>query len=411
MTSRRNTRSMAHVLTPSTRKSGKTNGVCVACVPSKNVTKRNILRSRSATPSKKEEIPNVTGTQSCVACSTVCTSCTHPLLTKTDTKAPAQWLQDLERPAVPIHSRRWQFLERNGFKRVTSAPRADIVVTYTACAGHRLPDRVVYWASAGCSLHDAHNLRGAERAYGEYTNMGIAARTTFRGRDRLTFRLASPCAYIARTRGQTKSQQWCRHLHFVPLKPHTDTNSPTATWYMDPKNQNELFTLPVFPCTLLNSYTDSYTCEPVHHSHQKHRNTPSSSMFVERADFKQSTNPEHGGHAVGVCAINDAGYPPINEHDIVLDWKLTETQIAGKLSRTKNITKHTPLVVYCANETCEAAQHLIEKMAHVGYCNVWYFKAGMGVVAGRTKKKINHQSSHHFNHSFLIQQQQQTMKK
>ena len=313
---------------------------------------------------------------SCTACKTTCVNCTNPLVTKTDASLPAQWLQDLERPAVPRHALRWKQLERQGFRRACGAPGANVSVTYTAAEGQRLPERVVYWAASGCSLANANELRGAERAYGDYSNMGVAVCKSSRGRDQLEFHIASPCAYIARGRGQRSARQWCRHLHFVALQ-----SSSKMTWQVHPQNKNELFTLPVFPCSLLEKYTGTYSCVPIHNTSKTATPTGSSaqpSMFVSKSEYKLATDPKHGS-AVGVCAIDDNQYPPIQKHDLVINWKSSESAIRRYIQSLPTVTRHTPLVVYCANPKCLAAQVLIEKLAHIGYCNVWYFKNGMGV--------------------------------
>ena len=39
--------------------------------------------------------------------------------------------------------------------------------------------------------------------------------------------------------------------------------------------------------------------------------------------------------------------------------------------------REQPLIVYCANEGCEAAQELLYKLTQIGYCNTYYLKHGM----------------------------------
>jgi rhodanese-related sulfurtransferase len=278
---------------------------------------------------------------------------------------------------VPRHSARWKLLERQGFRHVCGAPGANVLITHTAREGHRLPERVVYWAATGGSLKDASQLRGAERAYGEYSNMGVAMRTSHKGRDRLVFRVVSPCAYIARGRGQRTARQWCRHLHFVALERRSDaTHHTPISWQVNTTNQNELFTLPVFPCSLLDKYDGRYSCVPLHK--RKSKSQPPS-LFVSNSEYIQATRPNTGS-AVGVCAIDDRAYPPLQNHDLVINWKASESAIRRALHKSPRVSsEHTPLVVYCANPQCLAAQALIEKLAHIGYCNVWYYKEGMGV--------------------------------
>lgn len=348
--------------TTASRRASRRASLCVACTDGRP-------RRSTATHPRPTSTRKRSRARSCAAASTAGASCTEPLVTQTDPNRPAQWLRDLERQAVPRHSPRWQALARQGFARVSAAPRANIVVTHTATAGVRLPERVVYWAAGGCALRDAHHLRGAEHAYADYANMGVAARQTTRdGRHRLVFKLVAPCPYVARAHGRRDAQQWCRHLHFVGLERERPA---AARWAVPTSNQNALFTLAVFPCTHLDAYAERYVCAPL-----SSRNAAPDSLFVTRKEFRAATR--HGaGAALGVCAIDDPAYPPVQAHDLVLSSKLSETALQQALA-AKRVSMHTPLVVYCANPSCAAAQTLMEKLTHIGFCNVWYFPEGMG---------------------------------
>lgn len=321
--------------------------LCVACTAP---------RARTTTRRK----PRATN---CNSCKQPCTSCTQPLLTKTATR-PAPWLEELERLPVPRHTKRWAELAKTSFAPANPS-HANLRVVYTAAS---LPAKVVYWAARGRALSDAHKLVGAERAYDDYRNMGVAVRTTVQRNKRrvhqLVFTLDTPCPYVARQRGKAHAQQWCRHLHFV------DAAQPST---------NELYTLAIFPCTLLDQHTrGEFTCEPLHTRGKKAQAT---SMYVSRAQFfaaTRSTLPAQQ-RAVGVCAIAEQdGVKRLQAHDLVLPWKMSEDAMAKAL-RKQVSSYHTPLVVYCANPTCKAAQVVIEKLAHAGYCNVYYCKEGMGL--------------------------------
>lgn len=321
----------------------------------------------------------------CVACNTLArstrtrrNSCTQPLLTKTASR-PAPWLEDLERLPVPTHTKRWAALAKTSFAPAIPS-HANLRVVYTAAS---LPAKVVYWAARGRALSDAHKLIGAERAYDDYRNMGVAVRTTVQRNEQrmhqLVFTLETPCAYVARQRGKAHVQQWCRHVHFV------DAAKPCGT--------KELYTLAVFPCTLLDQHTrGEYTCEPLH---TRVKRVHATSMYVSRAQLVAATRSALPVHqrAVGVCAIAEqGGVKRLQAHDLVLPWTMSEDAMANTL-RKQVPSHHTPLVVYCANPTCKAAQVVIEKLAHVGYCNVYYCKEGMGIPKGRgtksTRKKLH----------------------
>jgi hypothetical protein len=294
----------------------------------------------------------------CVACQPSRTAKReNSLLTQTAT-FPAPWLQELKRQAIPRHSARFQSLEASGFEPTTPC-NANIVITYTE---KDLPKKVVYWASGSARMSSSHLLKSAECAYGDYCNMGVAVRKG----NTLRFVLQTPRPYLARQKGKTNSQLWCRHLHFVEVHENNQ---------VDTSNKNVLYTLGVFPCSLLGKYDKIYSCVPLFHTDtsvcaQKH------SMFV---NFEQYLAGKTNG-CVGVNAISDPEYPPISSDDIVLDWHTNVDSLHKQLVSHKNVKQngmHTPFIVYCANETCAAAQELIHKMYEIGYCNVYYLKHGM----------------------------------
>jgi thiol-disulfide isomerase/thioredoxin len=135
-----------------------------------------------------------------------------PLLQRTEA-LPAPWLQALHRRPVPAHASTFRALAARGFP--DSAPAcADVRIRLTR-ATPPLPKRVVYWAAAPRGAAEASLLCGAERAYGDYENIGVATR---RG-DTLEFVLRSPQPYVAQARTPgALPRQWCRHLHFVDVE-------------------------------------------------------------------------------------------------------------------------------------------------------------------------------------------------
>lgn len=293
----------------------------------------------------------------CVACVNQTRKHKTDLLTRTQT-FPAPWLEDLDRQAIPRHSLRFQTLEASDFAP-TFPQRADIVVQYTHS---HLPKKVVYWAAGPCDVADANQRQSAECAYGQYENMGVAIRQ----RNTLTFVLQTPRSYIATQRGKNKPQLWCRHMHFVEVDSQTNT--------VKRANKNELFTLGIFPCSLLNEYKRVYSCKPLLSIDTIQRfNIPS--MFVGYANYLRGK--QNG--ALGICAVDHPDYPPISSYDVVIDWKTPPTTIQKQLKKVvqPSLGVHCPFIVYCVNDTCSAAQALIEKLCELGYCNVYYMKHGM----------------------------------
>ena len=192
--------------------------------------------------------------------------------------------------------------------------------------------------------------------------MGVAVR---KGKT-LSFVLQTPRPYLARQKGKDESQLWCRHLHFVEV--NTDNQ-------VDMRNQNVLYTLGVFPCSLMHKYKKVYSCTPLFDTNET-LCAQKQSMFV---NLEQYLEGKRSG-CIGVNAIADPAHPPIADDDLVLNWNDDITTLQKQLQSNQlvqNHGEHTPFIVYCAHEECVAAQELIHKLYELGYCNVYYMKHGM----------------------------------
>lgn len=290
------------------------------------------------------------------------------MLTQSTEAIPAPWLQALHRTAVPTHANRFRNLADLGFPDAVPC-HADVRIRFTrrpnkAKGVAALPERVLYWAAGPCAAEAASDLHGAERAYGDYANMGVATRKDHT----LEFVLQSPRPYVAQQRGAKRAQQWCRHLHFVDLVT-VDGRTPSSK---PSKPSNVLFTVAVFPrSTPLTLEGGTYTCEPVFAPHQPHASYRSS-MFL---GFEQYLEAKAAG-ALGVNSIQDPEWPCIDDGDMVVDWHASPDAIDAQLKAAK-VPKERPLVVYCANDGCEAAQELLYKLTQIGHCNTYYMKHGM----------------------------------
>jgi hypothetical protein len=284
------------------------------------------------------------------------------LLTKTQT-FPAPWLAELGRQAIPRHSLRFQTMEASGFAP-TFPQHSDTVVRYKH---PNVPQKVVYWAAGPSDVADAQMRQSAECAYGKYENMGVAVRHN----NTLTFVLQSPRPYQATQRGKRRPQLWCRHLHFVEVGAKTNAVPDTS--------RNVLFTLGVFPCDLLAEYKSVYSCTPLLPIDTLQR-FGLHSMFVGYANYLRGKR----NGALGVCAVDHPEYPPISSNDAVIDWKSPARTIAAQLEANSVVHSqgmNCPLVVYCVDDQCAAAQALIVKLCALGYCNVYYMKHGMDDAA------------------------------
>ena len=378
--------------------------------PTRKSTPRTSTRRKSSRRNTKPAANPL-----CVACTGLTGHGETGFLTQETEAIPAPWLQAIHRQAVPTHTHRFHNLADQGFPDATPV-QSDIRIRFTRRTP-ALPKRVLYWGAGHCAVTCAGALQGAERAYGVYDNMGIATR---RGHT-LEFVMQTPRPYVARQRGATKAQQWCRHVHFVDLKAvegcvgmgdghaaaTTKAEASCATGRCSstrgrrsgsrakatPRNNkpvgghhegravtgkcppanNVLYTVAAFPRTKpLRLEGGSYTCTPLFHPEQPSGQAYHHSVFI---GFEQYLMAKAKG-ILGINAIQHADWPPIHDTDMVVDWHATPDAIAQHLERAK-VKREQPLIVYCANEGCEAAQELLYKLTQIGYCNTYYLKHGM----------------------------------
>ena len=109
-------------------------------------------------------------------------------------------------------------------------------------------------------------------------------------------------------------------------------------------------------------------CKPIHSSQT---NIPS--LFVDLNTFqllKQKYN------AVGINALSTKVSPCIHEDDISIDYNLPEKEIIKQMKRVQSDVR-TPIVVYCAKESCNASHQLLNVLSKHGYCNFYYMKDGV----------------------------------
>ena len=298
----------------------------------------------------------------CIACNST------KLLTQETEAIPSPWLKALHQQAIPTHTLRFRYLANACFPDTTPC-NADIRIQFTRSTP-ALPRRVLYWAAGPCAVTEASELHGAERAYGNYHNMGVATR---KGHT-LELMVQTPYPYVAQQRGTKQAQQWCRHVHFIDLKTieyECKTGVVTKKQYTKATSNNILFTVAAFPrIKPLTLEGGTYTCMPVFRPDQPSGQAYCKSMFI---NFEQYLMAKAHG-AVGINAIQANVSLPIYQDDMIIDWRVAPSVIATQMAAAK-VSCETPLVVYCDGGA--AAQELLYKLTQTGYCNTYYFQYGM----------------------------------
>ena len=74
----------------------------------------------------------------------------------------------------------------------------------------------------------------------------------------------------------------------------------------------------------------------------------------------------------GLVPVDALGRNKINDRTVFLTDSSTEEQIRQTLSGGP----YTPVVVYCAHETCNAGPRLCERLGKMGFYNVWHYSGG-----------------------------------
>jgi rhodanese-related sulfurtransferase len=321
-------------------------------------------RKRATRDSKRSK--RSTTKSVCVACTDKESFSQSRFLNQKTEAIPAPWLSDLHRQAVPLHSQRFRQLLACGL--VDTPPACSDIRVRIERSTPKLPARVLYWAASGCPVLHAKELCGAERAYGDYENMGIATRQG----NALEFFLQTPRPYIAKQRGASKAQQWCRHVHFVDLKRVSNQKAST---------NNVLYTVAVFPSAdkpVIQIKRGKYSCEPLFHPEQPTNIGFCKSMFIGLEMYLMAK----ANGIIAINAIKDPQWPPISEDDLVVDWHSSASSIQSIVKKA-GARPESPLVVYCAKPKCTAAQDLMYKLTQRGYCNTYYFKGGMAEARER----------------------------
>lgn len=232
----------------------------------------------------------------------------------------ADWLKELKRDPLPIHTRSYLTLEKLKFPNTFPI---DSDLSMRAKIDRKVGKKLLYWAANSSRIGDS--LKTAEHAYGEYTNIGVCEKD----KDGFfNFILRCPQAYI------TNRTLWERHIHFVDLD----------------SSFKEIMTIACYP-----QKNESIVTKSIH--------TDNQSMYLDFDGFVRAKMLK----IKRICAIPKE-YKIFDDDYVVLH--------DDKNLNLNKFNKTEPLVIYCANEDCGAAKSLISRMNLLGYTNIFYFSKG-----------------------------------
>lgn len=203
--------------------------------------------------------------------------------------------------------------------------------------------KVLFWAARPKKLGEAHKIVSAKEAYNRgkgknYKNHGC---TRVEKNGDIVMKIVSPQCY------KEGGTIWAKHIHFV-------VEGDDKEW-----EKGSFHTILAIP-----SHSDMMETKKL----------KSGGVYVTPEYVKRNWK---NGEFYMVYALGKK-HPSLADIDKYKDYKHVTMDYKAKTIRIpKEINKGTPLVVYCASETCTASRELIIKLASRGYENLFYMDAGM----------------------------------
>ena len=203
--------------------------------------------------------------------------------------------------------------------------------------------KILFWAARPKKLGEAHKIVSAKEAYNRgkgknYKNHGC---TRVEKNGLIVMKIASPQCY------KEGGTIWAKHIHFV-------VQGDDGEW-----EKGSFHTILAIP-----SHSDMMETKKL----------KSGGVYVTPEYVKRNWK---NGEFYMVYALGKK-HPSLADIDKHKDLKHVTMDYKAKTIRIpKEIKKGTPLVVYCASETCTASRELIIKLAERGYENLFYMDAGM----------------------------------
>lgn len=267
----------------------------------------------------------------------LCHTCNNNDMSFSTTCDPreAQWIKREKLEPVPVKINPKDC-------RIQHPKNADIEITITQNE-IKPGKKILYWAAYGKSLGKAHEITSALYAYKregnhKFKNYGC---TKVRKDGKIVIKIESPQCY------KEKNTLWPRHLHFVE-------ENEDNTW-----RKENFFTVSGLPIETDNVKTNKIK---------------SGNVYVSPGQVRKNWKK---GNFYMVYALSKK-YPSLVGIEKYKNYKhLQIDHETKKLNLPKEIKPETPMVVYCAKRSCNAAKKLILKLSKSGYQNLFYMEEGM----------------------------------
>ena len=221
--------------------------------------------------------------------------------------------------------------------KISYPVKSDIEVTVLD-TDIRKGTKIFYWAAKGKPLKEASKIDNLKKSYCENNkNYGCCI---VKDKGKIVFKIISPQCY------KEGNKIWPKHLHFVVESGDSWDLENIYTVLAVPSHSHELETKKL-------RYGGVYiTPETVK------RTWKNGDYYMVYALSKKN-----------LSLVDIEKYRDLNHLHIDHESKI--------ISIPSKIKKSTPLVVYCARESCNAAKKLIVRLADKGYENLFYMPDGM----------------------------------
>lgn len=199
--------------------------------------------------------------------------------------------------------------------------------------------KILYWAAKPKKLSEqTKKIDGLKKSYCDKNNNYGCCKV---GKDgKIVIKIMSPQCY------KEEGKVWPKHLHFI--------KEDGKNW-----NLEEVYTSLAIP-----SYSDKIETKRLRYG----------GVYISPEAVKRTWKE---GYYYMVYALSKKN-PSLIDIEKYKDCKHLHIDHESKnISVPSKIKKSTPLVVYCARESCNAAKKLMVRLADKGYENLFYMPSGM----------------------------------
>lgn len=205
-------------------------------------------------------------------------------------------------------------------------------------SGLRKGTKIFYWAAKPKKLSEARKIENLKKSYCDKNNNFGCCKVKEDGK--IVIKVMSPQCY------KEDGTIWPKHIHFICEK--------GDTWDME-----NVYTLLGIP-----AYSDELTTKRLRYG----------GVYITPETVKRTWK---NGNYYMVCALSKKS-PSLVDLEKYKDLKHLHIDHEGKaISIPSHIKKNTPMVVYCAKESCDASKKLMTRLADKGYQNLFYMPEGM----------------------------------